>query len=153
MESLNLSNTVASFDVNEQNQLIKRWAPKVKRALKNSARIFDNGKTTSFVMRKGRMEGKLADSITARIGKKLGVAELVSFSFERHGVFVHKGVGRGYELQGNSVIRTAKGGMDTPRIPVPWFNPVLDLQVPLLANSIAEVNANAAVNATNLKIK
>jgi hypothetical protein len=153
MESLNLSNTVATFDVNEQNQLIKRWAPKVKRALKNSARIFDNGKTTSFVMRKGRMEGKLADSITARIGKKLGVAELVSFSFERHGVFVHKGVGRGYEINGNAVVRTAKGGMDTPRIPVPWFNPVLDLQVPLLANSIAEVNANAAVNATNLKIK
>jgi hypothetical protein len=153
MENLNLSNSVSSFDVNEQNQLIKRWAPKVKRALTNSARVFDNGKQTSFVMRKGRMEGKLADSITARIGKKLGVAELVSFSFERHGVFVHKGVGRGYEINGNAVVRTAKGGMDTPRIPVPWFNPVLDLQVPLLANSIAEVNANAAVNATNLKIK
>ncbi|NQU33711.1 MAG: hypothetical protein HQ521_10790, partial [Bacteroidetes bacterium] len=89
----------------------------------------------------------------ARLGKKIGVSELVSFSFERHGVFVHKGVGRGYELQGNAVIRTAKGGMDTPRISVPWFNPVLDLQVPLLANSIAEVNANAALNAVKLHIK
>jgi hypothetical protein len=153
MESLNLSNTVASFDVNEQNQLIKRWAPKVKRALKNSARIFDNGKTTSFVMRKGRMEGKLADSITTRIGKKLGVAELVSFSFERHGVFVHKGVGRGYELNGNAVVRTAKGSMQAPRNPAPWFNAVLNIHVPKLANDIAVINANAALNAVKLHIK
>jgi hypothetical protein len=153
MESLNFSNSLATFDVTEQNEVVKKWAPKVKRALKNSARIFQGGKQTSFVMRKGRMEGKLSESITARLGKRMDVTELVSFSFERHGVFVHKGVGRGYELQGNAVIRTAKGGMDTPRIPVPWFNPVLDLKVPLLANSIAEVNANAALNAVKLHIK
>ena len=80
---MELSNTVSTFDVQEQNDIVKRWAPKVKRALKNSSRIFQNGKTTPFVMRKGRMEGKLSESITARIGKRLSVAELVSFSFER----------------------------------------------------------------------
>ena len=153
MESLNLSNSVSSFDVNQQNQLIKRWAPKVKRALKNSARIFDNGKTSSFVMRKGRMEGKLADSISTRLGKRLGVTELVSFSFERHGVFVHKGVGRGYEINGNAVVRTATGPMSAPRNPAPWFNAVLNIHVPKLANDIAEVNANAALNAVKLHIK
>ena len=115
MESLNLSNSVATFDVNAQNEVVKRGPPKVKRALKNSARIFQGGKQTSFVMRKGRMEGKLSESISARLGKKTGVIELVSFSFERHGVFVHKGVGRGYELQGNAVVRTAQGGMDNSK--------------------------------------
>ncbi|NQU51636.1 MAG: hypothetical protein HQ522_03760 [Bacteroidetes bacterium] len=153
MESLNLSNTVNTFDVNKQNQLIKRWAPKVKRALKNSARIFDGGKSTSFVMRKGRMEGKLADSITTRLGKKMGVTELVSFSFERHGVFVHKGVGRGWEINGATVTRTAKGSMSAPRNPAPWFNAVLNIHVPKLADDIAVLNANAALNATKLHIK
>ena len=153
MESLNLSNSVATFDVAEQNALIKRWSPKVKRALKNSARVFQNGKQTSLVMRKGRMEGKLADSISARLGKKMGVIELVSFSFERHGVFVHKGVGQGYQMQGGTVVRTAIGSMSALRNPVPWFNAVLNLHIPQLADGIAVINANAALNATKLRIK
>ena len=153
MESLNLSNSVATFDVAEQNALIKRWSPKVKRALKNSARVFQNGKQTSFVVRNGRMEGKLADSIKSRLGKQMGVIELVSFSFERHGVFVHKGVGRGYGLQGSAVVRTAKNPMVAYRNPVAWFNPILEKHIPELANRIAEINTNAAVNATKLNIK
>lgn len=153
MESLNLSNSVNTFDAKKQNDLVRRWTPKVKRALKNSARIFNNGKIEPFVQRKGRMEGKLHASIMARVSKQMGVIELVSFSFERHGVFVHKGVGRGYEINGNSVTRTAKSTMSAPRNPMPWFNPVLNLHIPLLANSIAEINANAALNASKLKIK
>jgi len=153
MNELNLSNSVATYDVAKQNQIVKQWAPKVKRQLKNSSRIFQNGKNTSFVMRKGRMEGKLSESIKARIGKKLGVNELVSFSFERHGVFVHKGVGRGYNIQGDAVIRTTKAAMSAPRNPVHWFNPVLEKYIPLLANDIAIINANAALNAVKMHIK
>lgn len=150
---MNLSNSVASFDVAKQNEIVKKWAPKVKRRLKNAARVFTDGKNTSFVIRGARIEGKLADSITARIGKRMGVNELVSFSFERHGVFRHKGVGRGYHVVGGMVVRTAKGPMDTPRTPSPWFNLVLDQQVPILADQIAIVNANAALNAVKLHIK
>ena len=83
----------------------------------------------------------------------MGVSELVSFSFERHGVFVHKGVGRGYNMTGGAVIRTTKAAMSAPRNPVPWFNAVLDTQIPILADSIAVVNANAALNAAKLHIK
>ena len=153
MESLNLSNSVNTFDIEKQNAIIKRWAPKVKRKLKNAAKLFQKGKIDSFVARKGRTEGKLADSIKARLGKQMGVIELVSFGFERHGVFVHKGVGRGYELEGNNVVRTAKSAMSAPRLAVPWFNPVLNTYIPQLADSIATVNANAALNATKVHIK
>ncbi|MCF6356538.1 MAG: hypothetical protein L3J54_01920 [Draconibacterium sp.] len=153
MSEINLSNSVAAFDVAKQNEVIKRWTPKVKRRLKNSARIFKHGKKTSFVQRKGRTEGKLVDSIKSRMGKKMGTIELVSFSFERHGVFVHKGVGKGWTLQGGTVVRTATHPTDAPRTPVPWFNNILDSQVPVLANQIAEVNANAALNAVKLHIK
>ncbi|MCK5776816.1 MAG: hypothetical protein KAH25_11595 [Bacteroidales bacterium] len=153
MDSINLSNSVNTFDVEKQNLLIKRWSPKVKRALKNSAKTFQNGKKTSFVIRGGQTEGKLSESIKARLGKQMGVIELVSFSFERHGVFVHKGVGRGYELQGSAVVRTAKNPMVAYRNPVAWFNPILEKHIPELANRIAEINTNAAVNATKLNIK
>jgi hypothetical protein len=150
---MEFSNSVSGFNVEEQNAVIKRWAPKVKRRLKNSASMFSKGKNTSFVMRKGRQEGKLFESISARLSKKMGIIELVSFQFERHGVFVHKGVGRGWEIGSNTVTRTAKGEMSAARNPSPWFNSVLDSQVPLLANDIATVNANAALNATKLQIK
>ena len=147
------SNSVSTFDVVEQNELLRKWAPKVRRALKTAVRSMNNGKTTSFVMRHGRMEGRLFDSVKSRLGKQLGVIELISFSFERHGVFVHKGVGRGYNLAGGKVVRTAKGTMSAPRNPVPWFNPTLERHIPELANRIAVINLNAAVNATKMNIK
>ena len=34
MSELNLSNSVATYDVAKQNQIVKQWAPKVKRQLK-----------------------------------------------------------------------------------------------------------------------
>lgn len=150
---MQFSDSVATFDVQKQNDIVKQWAPKVKRALKNSSRIFQNGKTTSFVMRKGRMEGKLSQSISAKIGKRLGVSELVSFSFERHGVFVHKGVGKGWKMNGSIAVKTSKSKHGKPRVPAPWFNPVLNIYVPKLADEIATINANAALNATKLQIK
>jgi hypothetical protein len=153
MNPLNLSNSAATFNVALQNDYIKKWAPKVRRALKSSVRHMGNGKETSFVQRKGRQEGRLFESIKARTSKKMGVIELVSFSFERHGVFVHKGVGNGYELQGSTVVRTARGTMSAHRTAVHWFNPVLEKHIPELANCIAEINTNAAVNATKLNIK
>ena len=154
MSELNLSNSAATFDVAKHNAIVKKWAPKVKRQLKNSTMVrFTNGKHTSFVMRKGRMEGKLSESVKARIGKKMGVSELVSFSFERHGIFVHKGVGKGYEMKGGVVIRTTKSASAEQRNPVSWFNPILERYIPLLANDIATVNANAALNAVKMHVK
>jgi hypothetical protein len=153
MNPVNLSNSVRTFNVEEQNAYIKKWAPKVRRALKSTVRHLNGGKESSFVQRKGRQEGRLFQSIKARTSKDMGVIELISFSFERHGVFVHKGVGKGWELQGGSVVRTATGPMTAPRNPVSWFNPVLEKHIPELANRIALINTNAAVNATKLNIK
>jgi hypothetical protein len=41
----------------------------------------------------------------ASVKKYYGVAGKIQFTFERHGVFVHYGVGRGYVHEGNRVIR------------------------------------------------
>ena len=139
-----------------QNAFIQTWIPKVRRALSASARQhFPDGKNKAFVTRgrgkgKTHTEGKLADSITSRTGKSLGTIERISFNFERHGVFVHKGVGRGYPKSGKKNIEESSG---KGRKPVEWFNPVIDKYIPELADRIAEINADAAVNATSMKIK
>lgn len=139
--------------IHEQNRIIKRWIPKVRSALKTSARWFIDGKDSPMVIRSvGQIETKLAQTIRSRTGQEYGAIELVSFNFERHGVFVHKGVGRGYEMQGGKVVRTAKGEMKKPRYAVEWFNPVLDKYVPELADAIALQQTNAVVNATKMRI-
>ncbi|MGQ7868692.1 hypothetical protein [Sunxiuqinia sp. sy24] len=136
----------------ETNEVINKWVPKVRRALRSSARWFSDGKE-GFVMRGNRPEKKLAKSIGSYTKKDQGAINLVAFSMERHGVFVHKGVGRGYNAKGNGfVVRTAKGPVTRPRVAVEWFNPILDKNVPALADNIARVNTDAAVNATRMKI-
>jgi hypothetical protein len=142
--------------IQQQNALVLRWDPMVRSSLRGSARWFSDGKTESFVLRDGgkQTEKKLAASIMSKVGKEFGLANYVGFSFERHAVFVHKGVGRGYQSNGKGlVIRTAKyPARVRERVAVEWFNPVLDRNVPILANELANINADAAVNATRMKI-
>ncbi len=143
--------------VQQQNALVLKWTPMVRTSLRGSARWFSDGKTESFVLRDGgkQTEKKLAASIMSKVGKEFALANYVGFYFERHGVFVHKGVGRGYQSNGKGfVTRTAKyPARYRERVAVEWFNPVLDRNIPILANELANINADAAVNATKMKIK
>lgn len=141
-----------NYPVETHNQLLKNWSTKVVRDLRKSARWFDEGKEQAFIQRKGRTENKLVRSIRVKLGKESGIVEYVGFSFERHGVFVHKGVGRGYEMAGNFVIRTASASSGKPRIAVEWFNPVLDKHLPEIANKLAELDANLVLNTVLARI-
>jgi hypothetical protein len=143
--------------VKEQNAIVRRWIPGVNRQLRSSAAWFQFGKTQPFITRgtgtKQRQEGKLVNSIKPSTKQTFGEIDTILFSFERHGIFVHKGVGRGWEMNGKVVTRTAKGKMKSVgRNTVEWFNPVMDRNAPLLADQIAIVNADAVVNAAKLKI-
>jgi hypothetical protein len=138
-----------------QNELIEMWVPKVRRALISSARWFSDGKTESFVIRDHgkQTEKKLADSIGSYTKKDYETITKIAFKFERHGVFVHKGVGRGYHATGTGFVnRTAKGPQVHPRVAVEWFNPVLDQYLPELVEKIARINADAVVNSVAMKI-
>ena len=143
--------------VEKQNNAVLGWIPGVNRQLRSSASWFIFGKTEPFITRgtgaKLRQEGKLVNSIKPSTKRTLGEIDTISFSFERHGIFVHKGVGRGWEMSGKLVRRTAKGPMKGGgRNAVEWFNPVIDLNAPRLADQIAEINANAVLNASKLRI-
>jgi hypothetical protein len=173
MESLDINNWVQ-----EQNTAVKGWANMVTRKLKSSALQFQHGKAGMVQRGTGtkyqRNEDKLVNSIGRKIYMASGLAEGIGFKIERHGVFVHKGVGRGYIMEGGIVIRGYKtlsgikkkannsnrsvaskqktsGTMN--RHPAPWFNPVLENTVPELADKIAVINADAVINELHAKIK
>ena len=143
--------------VQQQNAIVRTWTQRVNRQIRSSASWFQSGKTEPFITRgtgaKQRQEGKLVNSIKPSTKETLGEIDTISFSFERHGIFVHKGVGRGWEMAGKLVRRTAKGEMKNGgRNAVEWFNPIIDINAPILADQIATINANAVLNATKLKI-
>jgi hypothetical protein len=79
---------------------------------------------------------------------KYGEADRIGFGMKKHMVFVHKGVGRGYPIDRASKI--ALPGEKT-RIEKPFLNPVLDDQVPKLADVVVNHVADAAVRGMEIK--
>ena len=143
-----------TFDPQSQNEAITKWSSMVQRRLRDSATRFSKGKDGT-ITRPGRSETKLHGSIKGSTSKQYGVIDRASIIFERHGVFVHKGVGRGYQMQGGTVIRTAKRPIPdpNPRTAHEWFNPIIEQTLPELADKLAEINADAVVNATRMMIR
>ncbi len=161
----------------EYNQMVRKWTSMVKRKLTGSAGRFRHGKSGMVTRGKGwksHPENKLDNSMKHKTHQSFGEIDSVGFQFERHGVFVHKGVGRGYEMQSGMVVRTAKskpanvyhtimgvrvtfGSLDIlnqrSRKPVEWFNPILDEYLPELADKVAEMKADAVFNSEWAKIR
>jgi hypothetical protein len=148
-----VTQSTGGLDIEAQNNAVTRWASMVQRRMRSEASILSNGKDGT-ISRPGRNEKKLSNSIRTQNRKTYGIITGQSFIFERHGVFVHKGVGRGYQMQGGMVIRTAKSQNPVPqREPFEWFNPVMQQSLPELADKLAEINADAVVNATRMLIR
>lgn len=163
--------------IQQQNQELQRWSVKVVRKLKTDTSRFTKGKTGMVIRGKGTPSAHREDKLTSSLGYKTyydyGLAIGMGVKLERHGVFVHKGVGRGHIMVGGMVIRGVKSSSAVAyaknknreskgyqlhtgsinRHPVEWFNPTLNLMVPQLADRIAEINADAVVNSDQMMIK
>ena len=150
--------------ITEQNIAVKGWANLVTSKLKSSALRFRKGKTGMVIRGVGSKNQHAEDKLVNSIGRKIymasGLAEGIGFKIERHGIFVHKGVGNGYIMQNGIVIRGARkpkpgkiysGPIN--RRPVNWFNTQIDAYAPDLANKIAAINADAVINELNVRIK
>lgn len=147
-----------------QNEVVRTWSTKVRSQLKDSASRFTKGKSGTVMRGRGKFRGygkgmsaprkedKLVKSVAHRVMYKHGISEGVTFRFERHGVFVHKGVGRGYKMVGGQVVRYAKGSPNPGRSPVDWFNVIINHNTEDLANKVADINANASINALRMRI-
>ncbi|MFZ4523495.1 MAG: hypothetical protein ACOYNC_17460 [Bacteroidales bacterium] len=129
-----------SAEMEEFNEQIKAWSEKVKSALGPSIR--SNSISGS----------KLSRSIRSTYKYEYGEIYRLGFSFARHGIFIHKGVGRGYGMQGGTVVKTSKS-VGFNRRPKPWFNPVIDAFIPELGAIIKAYSDTAIVNSTKIFIR
>lgn len=136
----------------ELEEVAKNWASMVVSKLRNNADNMPHGKD-GFIMRGTKKELRLSDSIRTKRGKLNGVISNISFTFEQHGVFVHKGVGRGYAISGGMVVRKAPEPTKNPRQPNDWFNSVIEENLPELADKLVEIQADAVFNATRMTIR
>jgi len=153
------------IDIEEYNRRIARWGSELGTKIRSSIRMLTS---------KGK--GDLVRSLKLKTGKWYGEIDKLSYHFVRHGVFLHKGVGRGYAMSGGKVIRVSGSkdigywkeyalkknremqpkvlrGYTMERRPVEWFNPVVKDNIEQLADMVTEMNADKAVNATKILIK
>ncbi|TLX73682.1 hypothetical protein E9993_14590 [Labilibacter sediminis] len=136
-------------DTESYNKDVSQWVYRVRSILKRDIQ----GSATSG-------NGVLAASLRSNIHKDMGEVDYVGYKFPRHGVFFHKGVGRGHVMSAGKVVRGVKNNkvikpLDGPinRQSQDWFNSTLEKQIPKLADIVADHKADeAAVNAAGMKI-
>jgi hypothetical protein len=121
---------------NELEKVVNNYRRRVTAGLKKNAASLSKGKRGMVTrgQKTGmiRTELKLQDSIGSKVLKRGGEIEAVSFPFERHGVFVTRGVSR-------------KHPVTNPRDATDWISPVLEKNTPELADQITEINANNVI--------
>jgi len=86
----------------EFNQAVKSWTAKVKTG---SARRLETAVKHGEKDWKGRTSKHLKSSLAASFRANSGIVQRIRFQFERHGVFLHYGVGRGYVRVGNATVK------------------------------------------------
>ncbi len=122
------------------NNNLKAWGAKVKAALPPSISSIGIG-------------GKnLSKSIRNTFYYEFGEIFRLGFSFAREGIFVHKGVGRGYVMNNGTVVKISKNAAGS-RIPKVWFNPVIESFMPELEQIIKNYTETAIINSTRIYIR
>jgi hypothetical protein len=119
------------------NQDVKAWSARTRAAIKNSI---------SSLTQKGK--GELVKSLRVKHRKYYGQIDRITFSFERHGVFVHYGVGRGYKREGGKVVRNMENPRATSKVrrkPKDWLNQPVDDRFGSLTDLIQKYYADAAL--------
>jgi len=140
------------------NLIINKWGFKTRNMLKSSvAKLSMSGKK------------ELVTRLQYKTKRDFGEINAVIFNFPQHGVFFHKGVGRGYIIVGGTLMRGKRidksDSSNTPdnalihaasgplkRHPKDWFNPVFIKSIPVLADLIASTKADNIFEIKHLKL-
>ena len=152
------------ISIDDYNKRVTEWGSETGVKIRSAIRTMAT---------KGKED--LVKSLRLKTAKWYGEVDKLSYHFERHGVFVHKGVGRGYAMIGGKVMRV-NGSPDTqfwkeyaklknreykPKVltaginrkAVEWFNPVVKDNIEKLADLVAEMNTDRVVNVTKILIR
>lgn len=120
-----------SADMNELNQKVEQFRKNTHEQLKS-----EFGRLKIEHVERSPSPSASSKALKVRTGYSYGLASNVGFKFPRHLVFVHKGVGR---------------GGSAGRTPKEWFNPVIEKNVELLADDLADKHGDLAVNSILIK--
>lgn len=149
----------------EYNKNVAGWASQTGVGIRNSIQMLTHAG-----------KGELLRNLRTKTRQTYGEISAISYQFPRHGVFFHKGVGRGYKMVGGKVMRVSGSvqsefikqyaklqnrtlaprvltGVAMKRDPKEWFNPIIESRIDMLANMIVEMRANQVINATKIFIK
>ncbi len=130
--------------VEEFNRKVRSWTSQTQRKFEINAPVsegkFNPNRTTPRLV-------VSIESSTKKYGIEIGK---IRFGFERHGVFVHYGVGRGYIRQGNTVIRGSKKNERVRstgfhRKPNDWFDVEIKRGFNELSNTVQEYYGDKAM--------
>jgi hypothetical protein len=133
--------------VSDFNSKIRAWGDSVRGDLKISI---------SSLIEKDQ---KLSDSLKNRYYSDKKPAtdsseiDRIGFSFRPEGVYVHLGVGRGYNRNGGTTIRSAKNRSNNIRRPKQWFNPVIQNHIADLSKIVSEYSSDMIINYTRIFIQ
>lgn len=127
------------------NTRIQAWGLRVNSALKQSI--------DSMIDRDKKLSRSLKQNYR-HYGKPVQNSEITSigFSFEAAGLYVHLGVGRGYNMTNGTRTLHTKDNV-WRRQPKEWFNPVIERFIPELQEIVSEYCGQLFINTTRIYIK
>lgn len=128
------------------NAKVQAWGSRVDAALRSSIE--------DLIDKDVKLSGSLKQNYR-HYGKPVTDGEEVTsigFSFKPEGIYVHLGVGRGYNMQGGTRVLTKKSDDKWNREPKPWFNPVIEQHIPELIEIVKEYCGTLLVNTTRIFI-
>lgn len=77
----------------------------------------------------------------------------IGFGFKDYGVYLHIGVGRGYNRENGTVVVTKKNkDKSFKRFPKPWFDPVVEERLPDLEQIVTDLCEGLFINTSKLLI-
>lgn len=128
------------------NQKIKAWGQKVDSALRTSI--------SRWIIEDKQLSGSLKQNYRhyGKPPKKGEEITSIGFRFNVEGVYVHLGVGRGYNMEGGTRVLTKKSNSEWRRVPKPWFNSVIEQHIPELTEIVKEYCGSLIINTTRIYI-
>ena len=129
------------------NSNVRRWGDTVNAALRSSIGhwITEDTRLSASLVQNYRHWGKAPQA-----GQEI---TSIGFGFEAAGLYVHLGVGRGYNREGGTVVVTKKHNRDKmERSPKPWFDPVIEQHIPALQKIVQDYCGTLFINTTRILI-
>lgn len=132
--------------VKDFNRRVRAWGTRVIEALQHSIadHIAEDNTLSASLRQNYRHWGR-----PPQAGQEI---TSIGFGFEEAGLYVHLGVGRGYNREGGTVVVTKKHNRELIRKPKPWFDPVIGEHIPALQKIVADYCGDLFIDTTRILI-